>query len=132
MTALDTPCFEDFLDEVPVDGRAVMREAILFARVERKLEVKVFGRRNSSLYEIAKDGMTRAMERETSRRRNIAGVAYRAALDPVTREILALELQLTLLRNKRLGSNGYRREYLDGKINAYTARLAELRPEAAE
>lgn len=129
---MDSHAFEDFLEQVPVDGRTVMREAIRIARYERKLDVKVFGSRKASLLMLAKAGMQRAMDRENARRNNIAGRLWRESLDPVTREINGIELQLTLLRDKRLGKLGYARQYIDEQIAAYTARLAELKQPYAE
>lgn len=124
--------YESFLEQVPVDGRTVMREAIRFARSERKLDVKVFGSRKTSLLAIAKAGMQRAMDRENARRGNIASGLYRAALDPVTREIRQHELQLELLRDKRLGKTHYARQRIDEQIAYHAERLAELKQPYAQ
>lgn len=124
--------YEALLEQVPVDGRTVMREAIIFARGERKLEVRVFGRRKSSLYDIAKVGMTRALDRENARRGNIACAAYRESLDPHTREIRQHELAITLLNQKRLGKLAYARQHIDAQLVYHTARLAELKQPFAE
>lgn len=124
--------YEDFLEQVPVDGRAVMREAIRFARYERKLDVKVFGSRQASLYDLAKVGMQRAMDRENARRGNIASALYRESLDPITREIRQHELQLELLRDKRLGKTHYARQRIDEQIAYHAERLAELKQPYAQ
>lgn len=124
--------YESFLETVPVDAKTVMREAIQIARSERKLEVRVFGRRRASLYDIAAAGMRRAMDRENARRGNEASRLYRASLDPVTREIRQHELAITLLRDKRLGLHAAERRYVDGRIAGHVARLAELKQPFAQ
>jgi hypothetical protein len=129
---MPAPSYESFLDQVPVDGRAVMREAIRFARYERRLDLKVFGSRKTSLLCIAKAGMQRAMDRENARRGNIASGLYRAALDPVTREIRQHELQIELLRDKRLGKTHYARQRIDEQIAYHAERLAELKQPFAQ
>lgn len=123
---------EAFLEQVPVDGRTVLREAIVFARGERNGEVRIFGKRRQSLYEIARYGMQRALDRETCRRNNIAAAQWRASLDPVALEIRQHELALTLLREKRLGKLAFARQYIDSQIAFHTRRLAELRAPYAE
>lgn len=124
---IDRPSYEDFLEQVPVEGKTVMREAIHFARIERKLDAKVFGRREASLYDLAKYGMQRAMDRENARRGNIAGRLWRESLDPLTLEIRQIEGEIARLLDKRLGKIGYARQWIDEQIAAYTARLAELK-----
>ena len=124
--------FESFLDQVPVDGRTVLREAIGKARRERKLEVRVFGHRKASLYDLAKEGMQWALDRETCRRNNIAAAQWRASHDPVALEIRQHELQLTLLRDKRLGKRGFERRYIDDQIAHHARRLADLREPFAQ
>ena len=123
---------EAFLEQVPVDGRTVLREAIGKARRERKLEVRVFGHRKASLYEIAREGMQWALDRETCRRNNIAAGLWRASLDPVALEIRQHELALTLLNDKRLGKRGFERRYIDDQIAHHARRLADLREPFAQ
>lgn len=129
---MSAPSYESLLEQEPVDGTTVMREAIHFARRERKLEARVFGRRQSSLYDVAKTGIRIALDRELVRRSNRAGEKYRAALDPIAREIRQHELQITFIKDRLIGLNSVDRRYLEGRMNGHIERLAELKRPFAE
>lgn len=117
---------EAFMDAIPVDGRTVMREAIHAARIERRMQVRNFGARAKSLFECAKFGMDYALERDTSRRATKANAAWVASMDPLERERVALELEMSLLRNKVLGKRGFERDRIYQRMAAYSKRLAEI------
>lgn len=119
--------FESFIDEISVDGREVMREAIVWARHEIKRERRLFDIRQSPLCSIARDALQYAKARDRSRAWNKAGVLYMAQFDPVTREISCIETRLCVLRNRILGKIGYARRHCQDEINSLTARLCDLR-----
>jgi hypothetical protein len=124
-----TPTFDPiapFLDAIPVDGRTVLREAIRFARNERRMQVRLFSKGAKSIFECAVEGLAAANAREESRRRNQAASAWTASLDPLERERVALELEMTLLRDKLIGSHAWDRERITSRMAAYSRRLAEI------
>lgn len=116
-----------FLDAVPVDRHTVMSDALKFARQERQMQIKLFGAGAKSIFESVMEGMAYAVQREDVRRHNKANAAYTASLHPLERERRALELEMTLLRDKMLGITWPdHRRFVQEKMRVYSARLAEI------
>jgi hypothetical protein len=105
---VQTPSFhpiEPFVEQIPVDTATVICEA---------------------------DAMRFALQRDYSRRLREAQPAYEASMDPLTRELRAINLKLELLREKLLGM--WERQHIISQMHALYQRLNELQPlrEAAE
>lgn len=115
-----------FLDAVPVDGRTIMIEALHFARQDRQLSKRLFGDAAKTIFECVVEGMAYAVQREEARRHNKANAAYAASLHPLERERRALDLELTLLRDKLLGAHINERSRITSRMAAYSARIAEI------
>lgn len=115
------------LESIPYDRPTVLREAIRYARRERQMQVRLFGRGAASLYECAKFGMDAAIARDDARRARVANDIWQRSLDPLTRERRAIELEIWRLNDKLLGENWPdARRFMREKIADYRARLAEI------
>jgi hypothetical protein len=109
---------EPFVEQVPVDTATVLCEAMHYRRQDYP----------------AADAMRFALQRDYSRRLREAQPAYEASMDPLTRELRAINLQLELLREKLLGKRMWERQNIISQMHALYQRLNELQPlrEAAE
>jgi hypothetical protein len=116
---VQTPSFhpiEPFVEQIPVDTATVICEAMHYRRQDYP----------------AADAMRFALQRDYSRRLREAQPAYEASMDPLTRELRAINLKLELLREKLLGM--WERQHIISQMHALYQRLNELQPlrEAAE
>jgi|GEM_PF-5214179 len=103
---------QPFLDAIPVDLPFVVGRAISYRRQNYP----------------AVTAMKWAREEERAIAMCEASRAYQASLDPVTREIEALETRMYVLRERVLGKIGYARDRDYQEMANITARLAALQP----
>ena len=108
-----TPTFEPlaaFVDAIPVNWPVVVAEAANYRAQEYSpIDCWAF-----------------ALDRDYARRVRIATPAYEATLHPLELERRALELEMTLLRDKLLGAHVNERGRITSRMAAYSARLVEI------
>jgi hypothetical protein len=99
-----------FVDAIPVNWPVVIGEAANYRRQDY-----------SPL-----DCWRFALDRDYARRVRVATPRWEATQHPLERERVALELEMTLLRDKLIGAHPWDRERYTARMAAYSRRLAEI------